>query len=173
MAQSPKKTHQDEIVACFTEIIDLINFVVIDDVKLQRKSMGLMLSNMGIMATKMSFYGETNASIINFTNDMISKIKNSSNQYYILILDQNLDVDDSMKYRTLLGTNFVEEIKEGIKEYACLENKVLYIIRSANDNIPDLNLYINRADGYMSKSFFSPMELLECLSKWWFKKHIM
>jgi len=68
--------------------------------------------------------------------------------YFLLIVDENLDVDES--HITISGSQMVSKIRARLLPDQ--ERRILALIRSANDSANDVAIYNSRAHGYLPKA---------------------
>merc|ERR1711957_907920 len=122
--------------------------IAIDDSKIQRKLLARYLTYAGIPKDRVQIYGEDGTQIRNFSDLIVAFVDEHPDDYFLLIVDENLDVDDS--HITISGSQMVSKIRARLLPDQ--ERRILALIRSANDSATDVAIYNSRAHGYLPKS---------------------
>eukprot|EP00588_Corethron_pennatum_P033791 CAMPEP_0194349780 /NCGR_PEP_ID=MMETSP0171-20130528/107281_1 /TAXON_ID=218684 /ORGANISM="Corethron pennatum, Strain L29A3" /LENGTH=800 /DNA_ID=CAMNT_0039117273 /DNA_START=44 /DNA_END=2444 /DNA_ORIENTATION=+ len=125
--------------------------IAIDDSKVQRKLLKRFLKIAGISESRSIVQGETAEEIHNFDDFVIQLIDQHPNDYFLLIVDENLDImEDSTHSVTVSGSLCIESIRRQILPEQ--ERRLLALVRSANDSAQDVALYNSRAHGFLPKA---------------------
>ena len=122
--------------------------IAIDDSKIQRKLLARYLTYAGIPKDRVQIYGEDGTQIRNFADLIVTFVDEHPDDYFLLIVDENLDVDESQI--TISGSQMVSKIRARLLPDQ--ERRILALIRSANDSANDVAIYNSRAHGYLPKS---------------------
>ena len=82
---------------------------------------------------------------------MVDQVQKYPDDYHIIIADENLDVyDDQACGRIVVsGSKCIENGLSLLED--SLKDKVLALVRSANDSSEDVNIYKSRCHGFLPK----------------------
>jgi hypothetical protein len=142
--------------------------IAIDDSKIQRKLLKRMLTLAGIDETRIIILGETAEEIRTFDDFVIGKVDNYPNDHFLLVVDENLDIDMDdlhVNQTTISGSMLIQNIRHCV--LAEQERQILAVVRSANDSSHDIAIYNSRAHGFMPKAPFKKESVLEVLAPLW------
>jgi hypothetical protein len=140
--------------------------IVIDDSMIQRKLLDRFLGMAGISKSRRHVLGKNADEVFGFCEYVANQMKKYPNDKFLVIADENLDiVDGGARHLTVSGSRCVEKLRESLDE--ATESRLLALIRSANDSAKDLELYRNRAHGYMLKEPVKDQSLLDIIKPWW------
>jgi hypothetical protein len=140
--------------------------VVIDDSMIQRKLLDRLLGMAGISKSRRHVLGKNADEVFGFCEYVADQMKKYPNDKFLVIADENLDiVDGGARHLTVSGSLCVEKLRENMDE--ATESRLLALIRSANDSAKDLELYRNRAHGYMLKEPVKNQRVLDIIKPWW------
>ncbi|CAB9496841.1 expressed unknown protein [Seminavis robusta] len=142
--------------------------IALDDSKIQRKLMKRFFHLAGIKESHTLILGETATDISNFDDFMVDFVSNHPDDYFLLVVDENLDVpmeDVSLKHATFSGSLLVQSMRHQLlPEQEC---QMLALIRSANDSKHDIAVYNSRAHGFIPKLPVNKERVRETLAKLW------
>lgn len=145
--------------------------ISIDDSKIQRKLLKRLDLILGVEESRCIVLGETSAEITGFDDFVIQHINAHPNDYFLLIVDENLDfVEDGTLQRTISGSACIENIRQHLRPDQ--ERRLLALVRSANDSSDDVALYNARAHGFIPKAPIQKERILETLAPLWAKRHM-
>jgi len=145
--------------------------IAIDDSKVQRKLLKRFLKIAGISESRSIVQGETAEEVHNFDDFVIQLIDQHPNDYFLLIVDENLDImEDSTHSVTVSGSLCIESIRRQILPEQ--ERRLLALVRSANDSAQDVALYNSRAHGFLPKAPLRKENIIETLAMLWEKRHM-
>ena len=144
--------------------------VVIEDSQVQRKLLDRMLQNSGLPSAKRIMLGKDSSEIIGFPQKVVEIMRENPEDYILLIVDENLDVvpPNGVDIETVSGSGLVQKLREDLDPQA--EKRMLALVRSANDSAKDIELYLNRAHGYLLKEPMKKGTFLEAVKPWWIKR---
>lgn len=143
--------------------------IVIDDSGIQRKLMDRFLKIAGIEKERRIILGKTSQEIFGFPEKVIHILKTNPDDRVLLIADENLEVvDGSAVHSTVSGSSCIAKILEELAPAE--ENRLLALVRSANDSSEELSMYMSRAHGYLLKEPIDKRGVLDTIRPWWFKR---
>jgi len=143
--------------------------IAIDDSKVQRKLLQRFLKSAGVSESRTIVQGETAAEIHNFDTFVTQLIDQHPNDYFLVIADENLDIEDSMHCVTVSGSLSIQSIRRQILPEQ--ERRLLCLVRSANDSTEDVAIYTSRAHGFLPKAPLRKENIIETLAILWGKKN--
>ena len=113
--------------------------------------------------------GKNADEVFGFCEYVADQMKKYPNEKFLVIADENSDiVDGGARHLTVSGSLCVEKLRENMDE--ATESRLLALIRSANDSAKDLELYRNRAHGYILKEPVKDQSLLDIIKPWWIER---
>ncbi|GAX18322.1 hypothetical protein FisN_23Hu216 [Fistulifera solaris] len=140
--------------------------IFIDDSGIQRKLMDRFLAQAGIEQSRRVILGANADEIYSFVDTVIKLVSENPNDKFLLIADENLDIEfDGQRNATVSGSLCVEQIIGKLDTNS--EKRLLALIRSANDSMSDLNLYRRRSHGFLKKEPLKSGGLLEIVKPFW------
>ena len=143
--------------------------IAIDDSKIQRKLLGRFFQLAGVKEERCIIQGETMHEIKSFDDFVVDHIEQYPNDYFVLIVDENLDVnEDNVRNTTVSGSMCIENIRHRLLPDQ--EWRVLALVRSANDSSRDIAIYNSRAHGFLPKAPIQRQRVLEMLAPAWEKR---
>ena len=141
--------------------------IAIDDSKIQRKLLAKLLGFVGIADDHVECSGATADEIHGFGDMVAQHIRNHPDDYHLVIVDENLDIQQECGNRsTVSGSLAIVELRRTLSKEG-LEGKLLAIVRSANDSSADLAVYRDRAHGCLAKTPLKKDRVLETLAPIW------
>jgi len=143
--------------------------VVIDDSGIQRKLMDRFLKVAGIDKNRRVVVGKDANEIYGFMDMIVDLVESNPDDKFVVIADENLDVlDGAAMHGTVSGSLCLQKILERLE--AVDSDRVLALVRSANDSAKETDLYKARAHGYLVKAPIDKDTILKSLQPWWFKR---
>jgi signal transduction histidine kinase len=143
--------------------------IFIDDSGIQRKLMDRFLAQAGIEQSRRVILGANADEVYCFVDTVIKLVSENPNDKFLLIADENLDIEfDGQRNATVSGSLCVEQIIGKLDEKS--EKRLLALIRSANDSLSDLNLYRNRSHGVLMKEPFKKGDVLGIIKPFWYNR---
>eukprot|EP00978_Attheya_sp_CCMP212_P038104 scaffold185564_cov50-Attheya_sp.AAC.1 len=140
--------------------------VAIDDSKIQRKLMRRFLQHCGIDKSRSIILGKDAAEIEAFGDFVVQLVAQHPADYIFIVADENLDVvEGSTRHVTISGSLCIEQIRKRLSPEQ--ENRVLAVVRSANDSSNDVALYNSRSHGFLPKAPISRDRVLQCVAPLW------
>jgi signal transduction histidine kinase len=140
--------------------------VAIDDSLVQRKLLGRFLSLLGIKSDRQKIMGQDANDVLRFTDKVKEIVQGSPEAKFILIVDENLEIQDCGVHRkTISGSLCVKLLREQMD--SADEERVLALVRSANDSADDIKLYRSRAHGFLPKAPIHKDRVLEQIRPLW------
>lgn len=144
--------------------------VAIDDSKIQRKLLGRYFTYAGIEKARQIILGTSN-DIEGFVDFMVDLVGRSPSSYFLLIVDENLDIiEHSSTKATVSGSKCIERIRHRLTPDQ--EQRILALVRSANDSSPDIAVYNSRAHGFICKAPIRKGGVLETILPFWEKRFL-
>lgn len=144
--------------------------IAIDDSKIQRKLLRRFFQLAGVKEDRCIIQGGTTKEIKSFDDFIVDHIEQYPNDYFVLIADENLDVNDESMARhiTVSGSMCIENIRHRLLPDQ--ERRMLALVRSANDSSRDIAIYNSRAHGFLPKAPIQRQRVLEMLAPAWEKR---
>ena len=146
--------------------------IALDDSKIQRKLLARYFSFAGIPEDRVKILGSSTREIIEFDDWAFSFIVGHPDDYFLFIVDENLDVHEDQitttKEGTVSGSLCVSKIRRRLLPDQ--ERRILALIRSANDSANDVAIYNSRTHGYLPKAPIKPGKVLEELAPLWLSR---
>jgi len=151
--------------------------VAIDDSKIQRKLLSKFMTHLGISPEHQVIQGSSSAEIHNFGAFLIQLLREHRDDYFLVVVDENLDVlmDNTTNGETtcsmmsnlytVSGSECIERVRQRLTEEE--EQRLLALIRSANDSGQDITLYKRRAHGFISKAPIRHASIIETIAPLW------
>ncbi len=142
--------------------------IALDDSKIQRKLLLRFFMYAGIPAERSHIKGATTKEIKEFDTWAVNFIDEHSDDYFLMIIDENLDVqeeDDATSQITISGSLAISKMRKRLQPDQ--ERRVLALIRSANDSASDVAIYNSRAHGFLPKAPIKKDSLREVLVPMW------
>lgn len=137
----------------------------IDDSLVQRKLLNRYLSLVGIKSDHVFIKGSSFEEISRFDTFVTKIILENSNDLFLIVADENLDVNVDGKHWTISGSEALQKIIRKIGPV--LEKNVLALVRSANDSSEDIAIYNSRAHGFLPKVPLKREKAQEMLAPLW------
>jgi len=127
--------------------------IALDDSKMQRKLLKRILMLVGVSEDHVIVQGETGEEIHTFDDFMFDFIGSHPNDMFLLIVDENLDVEEediSLKHSCISGSLLVQRLRYRLLPEQ--ERQIVALVRSANDSSHDVAIYKARAHGFIPKA---------------------
>eukprot|EP00553_Chaetoceros_curvisetus_P009112 CAMPEP_0204633530 /NCGR_PEP_ID=MMETSP0717-20131115/27414_1 /ASSEMBLY_ACC=CAM_ASM_000666 /TAXON_ID=230516 /ORGANISM="Chaetoceros curvisetus" /LENGTH=284 /DNA_ID=CAMNT_0051651727 /DNA_START=419 /DNA_END=1270 /DNA_ORIENTATION=+ len=140
--------------------------IALDDSKIQRKLLVRFFMYVGIPENHIHIFGASASEIKGFDSWAVSFIDNHPNDYFLMIIDENLDVQE--ENTTISGSLAVSDMRRRL--LSDQERRVLALIRSANDSASDVAIYRARAHGFLPKAPIKKEAVREVLVPIWLKR---
>jgi hypothetical protein len=138
--------------------------IALDDSKIQRKLLVRFFMYAGIPPERAHIKGATTKEIKEFDNWAVSFIEEHPDDYFLMIIDENLDIqeeEDATSQVTISGSLAISKMRSQL--LLDQELRVLALIRSANDSASDVAIYNSRAHGFLPKAPIKKDSLREVL----------
>lgn len=115
----------------------------IDDSKIQRKLLVRFFMYVGIPEDRIHIFGANVEEIKEFDDWAVNFIDSHPDDYFLMIIDENLDVqdEDATSQVTISGSLSVSDMRSRL--IPDQERRVLALIRSANDSASDVAIYVS------------------------------
>lgn len=141
--------------------------IALDDSKIQRKLLARYFTYAGIPEDRVRILGGTTKEIQGFVDWAFDFIEEHDGDYFLFIIDENLDVheDHIAREGTVSGSLCVSKLRQKLSPNQ--ERRILTLIRSANDSADDVAIYSSRAHGHLPKAPIKPGKVLEELAPLW------
>jgi len=142
--------------------------IALDDSKIQRKLLVRFFMYAGIPEERIHIKGATADEIKGFDDWAVSFIDEHPDDFFLMIIDENLDVQeeqDAMRQVTISGSLTISDMRSRLLLEQ--ERRVLALIRSANDSASDVAIYNSRAHGFLSKAPIKKGSVSEILVPMW------
>ena len=129
-----------------------------------------MLKNSGVPSADRLMLGKDSSEILGSPERLKNMIQNNRKDLFLLIVDENLDIvrTGGVDVETVSGSGLVEKLRTQLEPQD--EKRVLALVRSANDSAKDIELYLERAHGYLLKEPIKKGMFLEAVKPWWIKR---
>lgn len=143
--------------------------IALDDSKIQRKLLDRFMKSTGIRQSRRMVLGQNSEETFDFIETVKNLMEENPMDRFLLIVDENIDiVDGGARHETVSGSKTVERLRRVLDKST--EERLIALIRSANDSSHDLDLYKSRAHGYMLKEPMRKDRVLEMIQPWWTKR---
>lgn len=142
--------------------------VAIDDSAIQRKLMDRFLGMAGIEKERRVVLGENSTEIYGFCDTIEKLMTENPNDLFLVIADENLDIEEIGTNKTVSGSTCVQNLLRRLPKES--EERILALIRSANDSTSEIQLYSERAHGYLLKQPIKKGRVLDVLKPWWISR---
>lgn len=144
--------------------------VVIDDSGIQRKLMDRYLKVAGVDKNRRVVVGKDANEIYGFCDMVVELVERNPLDKFLVIADENLDVLEGgvALHGTVSGSLCLQKILERLDPVD--SDRVLALVRSANDSAKETDVYKSRAHGYLVKAPIDKAGILKSLEPWWFKR---
>ena len=170
--------------------------IAIDDSKIQRKLLGKFFDFIGIPEEQCVIKGDGSSEILNFEDFVVEFMENHSDDFVFMVVvsrklsllfllfiliyinlyslppvqDENLDVfnESTQQHECISGSTCVESIRKRLPHE--LERRMLAVVRSANDSTRDIDIYKERAHGFLAKAPIRREKVKEVLAPLWLKR---
>jgi signal transduction histidine kinase len=143
--------------------------IAIDDSKIQRKLLRRFLLHAGVHENRSIVLGRKPEEIGGFVDFVVDCVSSHPSDLFLIIVDENLEMDgDVSTHETISGSECIKQIRSALEPKD--EQRILALVRSANDSPQDLALYNSRAHGYMPKVPLQGMSVREMVSPLWKKR---
>jgi hypothetical protein len=141
--------------------------IVVEDSAVQRKLLARMLKNSGIPDSCSVLLGKDSTEILGFPDTAKALIEAHPDDFFLFIVDENLDMvpNGGVDVVTVSGSSLIAALRNSLS--SDLEQRVLSLVRSANDSASDIELYLSRAHGYLLKQPIKKGHLLQAIKPWW------
>jgi hypothetical protein len=137
----------------------------IDDSKIQRKLLKRLFVHAGVQENRQIILGEGSEEMIGFADFILGLVNSHPCDYFFLLVDENLEIEDSGVSRTISGSESIKQIRAALDTEQ--ELRMLALVRSANDSPKDLALYRSRAHGCMPKIPLRGTSVKETVYQFW------
>ncbi|EJK45749.1 hypothetical protein THAOC_35620, partial [Thalassiosira oceanica] len=125
--------------------------IAIDDSKIQRKLLSKLMEFIGITKDNITILGDGPSEILSFEDHVVEYMQQHACRYVLLIADEQLDiVNESSQHESISGSHMIKKIRERLPPE--LEDRMLTLVRSANDSAVDISAYCECAHGFLSKA---------------------
>jgi len=143
--------------------------IAVEDSKVQRRLLRRFFLYAGIAEDRIRILGAKTSELKGFSDWVVNFIDDHPDDYFLFIVDENLDIyDDETQHVSVSGSLQVSEIRQRILPEQ--EQRILALIRSANDSANDVAIYNSRAHGYLPKSPVKPDSVIETLAPLWLER---
>jgi hypothetical protein len=143
--------------------------IVIDDSGIQRKLMDRYLKIAGVDKDRRVIAGKDSDEIYGFNDMVVNLVETHPDDKFLIIADENLDVlEGAAMHGTVSGSLCLQKILERLETSD--SDRVLALVRSANDSAREADLYKSRAHGYLVKAPIDKNGVLRSIQPWWFKR---
>jgi hypothetical protein len=152
--------------------------IAIDDSKIQRKMLRKILSHLGVEgADKTLILGEEPSEIMGLKDDILAMLDKHPTSKILVLVDENLDygihsgsnkgASDNV---TLSGSMIMHRILEDLA--IDQEERILALVRSANDSTEDVAMYISRTHGFFPKAPMQKERVREIVAPLWAERFL-
>ena len=145
--------------------------IALDDSKIQRKLLLRFFTYAGIAEDRVHVKGGTADDIKGFDDWAVNFIYSHPNDYFLMIIDENLDIqdkDDATSQMTISGSLSISGMRSRLTQEQ--DKRVLALIRSANDSASDVAIYNSRAHGFLPKAPIKRDMVRESLASVWLQR---
>ncbi|KAK3270113.1 hypothetical protein CYMTET_21473 [Cymbomonas tetramitiformis] len=134
----------------------------IDDSPSQRLMFAQIFRVLGMPTERMFIKGKDEEEIMQFHDFAMDFIRSKPGHKFILVFDENLEFMcmDSGKTEVVSGSSIAKQMRTNLGEQ---EQSTLMLVRSANDGAKDIELFLARAHGTLSKRMMKKEEFLNTL----------
>jgi hypothetical protein len=143
--------------------------IAVDDSKIQRKLMHRMMSNIGVQDTMLEIIGASPAEVMGLKELMVKRLERHPESRILVLVDENLDYGgtntEQAKMSMISGSLVMEKI---LKDFSPeQEQRILALVRSANDSAEDVAMYTSRTHGFIPKAPMHKERVREILAPQW------
>jgi len=140
--------------------------VAIDDSKVQRKLMNRILMHAGVEESRRCILGDDISDIPKLRNMLRGLLQADPNCKFLVLVDENLDfgIRDA-KQAVLSGSKVMKEFLVNLPQ--SMEQRLLVLVRSANDSAEDVLGYLECTHGFFPKAPMQQDRVCEILAPLW------
>lgn len=143
--------------------------IAVEDSPIQQKLLNRFLKQTGFADEKTVILGKTAEEIYNFTDTIRELMLDNPTDKFVLIIDENLDiVEGGTVTSTVSGSFSIHQLRKSLA--GADEDRMLSLIRSANDSVEEVEMYQSRAHGFLLKGPMKKGGLLEEIKPWWMRR---
>jgi len=140
--------------------------IAIDDSTVQRKLLKVYFKMVGVKESRRIILGKDAEEIFGFCETVEKIVQENPTRKILIVADENLDVvEGGAQIGTVSGSESVQKILNKLDP--SLADRLLCLVRSANDSDADLSLYKLRAHGYLLKQPMKRDDVTKTLQQWW------
>ena len=140
--------------------------IAIDDSKVQRKLMNRILSHAGVEESKRAILGAEISDVPKLQNMLRGLLEADSNCKFLVLVDENLDFGiRGAKQEVLSGSKVMKEFLGNLPP--SMEQRLLVLVRSANDSAEDVLGYLECTHGFFPKAPMQQDRVCEILAPLW------
>lgn len=142
--------------------------IAVEDSPIQQKLLAKFLQQTGFQGDHILILGKTAEEIYDFTDIICKKMMENPQDKFVLIIDENLDImEGGAVTATVSGSFSIHQLRKSLGED---EQRMLALIRSANDSVEEVELYQSRAHGFLLKGPMKKGGFLEEIRPWWIRR---
>jgi len=144
--------------------------IAIDDSKVQRKLLYRLFEMIGIQESNRLILGANTDEIIQFSEIVQAVVEEAPTDAKILIIaDEHLDiVEANDHHRTISGSMCVQQLREDLSPED--EQRILTLVRSANDTKQDVATFLSRTHGFLPKTPIRREKVRKMIQPLWNKR---
>lgn len=140
--------------------------IAIDDSKIQRKLMNRILTHAGVEEGKRVVLGEDASDVPKLQVMLRGLLQADPHCRFLVLVDENLDFGTRNAKQVLIsGSKVMQKLLESLP--INLEERLLVLIRSANDSAEDILEYQSRTHGFFPKAPMQQSHVCELLAPLW------
>lgn len=136
--------------------------VGLDDSKMQRKMMHRIFGYMGIDESKQILVGKNPTEVASLSKTVSNILGKHVHSRLVMLIDENLDYGQS---GVLSGSMEVRDLLQKLTPKQ--QERVLAVVRSANDSAEDVSSYMHRLHGFFPKAHMDREQVRELTSSLW------
>lgn len=138
--------------------------VALDDSGIQRKLLRRFYQMAGLDDDRIIIMGKTATDVLGFVDQVKTLMQSHFMDRFIVIADENLDlIQDGMLLPS--GSLLLQRLREALTPEQ--EERLLALVRSANDSGSSIETFKSRAHGYLLKEPVKRGRVLDVLKPWW------
>eukprot|EP00980_Cylindrotheca_fusiformis_P002501 scaffold586_cov68-Cylindrotheca_fusiformis.AAC.10 len=139
--------------------------IAIDDSKIQRKLLNNLLETAGVSESRRVIQGSSTAEILNFDSYLVDMLRQYPTDRFLVIVDENLDVRQNGFTTNVSGSECIRKVRQRLLPDQ--EDRLLALVRSANDSVEDVQIYSARAHGCIPKATSLPASFVQTIGFFW------
>ena len=147
--------------------------IAIDDSKIQRRLLSRIFLFAGVQESKTFVLGESHAEVEEFKEKVLALVKEFPDDRILILVDENLDFGKSNESpaHIMSGSLLMQDILSQMT--LAEEQRILALVRSANDSAEETEIYCERTHGFFPKGPLQRDRVREIVAPLWADRFMM